>query len=106
MKLYALRSKSLNYLNQPFVANDDTEVLIQLRDAIQKNSDSSLVTNISDIEVVILANFDPTEGLSVPTRQIQNNMDTSTLVPVALDYDLTRFLPLKVVTPDAGSQTV
>lgn len=101
MKLYALRSKSLNWINQPFVADNDHEVLFRLRDAIQSGKDSSLSQNVSDLELVVLADFQATEGLSCDRRQVQWNLDTATIVPVKVDYDLSSFLPTKEVSPDA-----
>lgn len=101
MKLYALKSKSLNWINQPFVAENDHEVLFRIRDAIQRGEDVSLAKNVADLQLVILADFNSTEGLYVDRRQIQWNADTATLIPQVVDYDLASFLPKLEVKPDA-----
>ncbi|QXN75148.1 hypothetical protein [Microvirus mar31] len=100
MKLYSLRSKSMNYLNVPFVANDDTEVLIQIRDAIQKGQDSSLVRNLEDIEIVILAEFSPSSGLVARRNQLLWNDDVCDIVPDRINYDLTKFAPVPLDRKD------
>ena len=64
MKLYALRSKSLGYINTPFVGSDDLEVLNQLRNCVMNGKDASLIANLKDLELLSLADFDATEGIS------------------------------------------
>ena len=63
MKLYSLKCKSLKIYNTPFVCSDDGHAVSIVREAVRQGNDSGLVSNIEDLSLFCLGEFDSKEGL-------------------------------------------
>lgn len=63
MNIYSLRSKTLKFYNVPFYEADDISVFNLLRNVVYKGQDTGLISNLDDLELVCLGQFDTSEGI-------------------------------------------
>lgn len=63
MKIYALRSKSLEHLNLPFYAENDKAALAMVRDQVRSDPDSSLSRCLDDLQLCLLGRFSNETGI-------------------------------------------
>lgn len=64
MKYYALKSRSLKFLNPPFPANDDYDAMNMVRNAAMAGADVALLNNIDDLDLCYVGEFDTKEGFT------------------------------------------
>lgn len=85
MKLYTLKDEKLGYCSEPFVAHDDKQAMMSLRDACAAPNGIFLRARVEQSTLICLGDFDPCEctfdvniikvcpGISIPFYEVNAN---------------------------------